>query len=80
MQLLQIYNSEDLHSLPSGTWGIKEPCVEWRDAKRMNGEYSVCIFAVVYAVDLMSLEVLDEECEGLDLILVPGAYSWIFNI
>jgi len=52
MSLLQIYNSEDLQSLPSGTWGIKEPGVEWEGRRRMN--------------------VLDDECEGLDLILVPG--------
>lgn len=29
MDFLRIYNIEDLHSLPSGTWGIKEPSVAW---------------------------------------------------
>lgn len=52
MDLLKVYNIKDLQNLPSGTWGIKEPNVEWEEGKRMN--------------------VLDEECDGLDLILVPG--------
>jgi len=52
MSFLQVYNSKDLQSLPSGTWGIKEPSVEWEGGRRVN--------------------VLDDGCEGLDLILVPG--------
>jgi hypothetical protein len=72
MDLLRIYNKEDLHNLSSGTWGIKEPSGEWEGSKRTNGECIFCIYALMYAVDSQSLEVLDEGCEGLDLILVPG--------
>jgi hypothetical protein len=38
MNLLRIYNNEDLKGLPSGTWGIKEPGVEWEGGRRTNGE------------------------------------------
>jgi 5-formyltetrahydrofolate cyclo-ligase len=37
MDLLQIYDNEDLQSLPGGTWGIKEPALEWKSGKRMSG-------------------------------------------
>jgi hypothetical protein len=39
MNFLQVYNIEDLQSLPSGTWGIKEPTVDFKDGTRMDGEY-----------------------------------------
>jgi len=53
MDLMQIYDLDDLRSLPSGTWGIKEPGLEWNGGTRRPNT-------------------LDEGCEGLDLILVPG--------
>ena len=79
MDLLRIYNKEDLHNLSSGTWGIKEPSGEWEGSKRTNGECIICIYALMYAVDSQSLEVLDEGCEQLDLILVPGACPLILE-
>ena len=39
MDLLRIYDDEDLRSLPSGVWGIKEPTFQYRDAPRMKGPY-----------------------------------------
>ena len=39
MDLLRIYDDEDLRSLPSGVWGIKEPSFQYRDAPRMKGLY-----------------------------------------
>ncbi|TFY77692.1 hypothetical protein EWM64_g6319 [Hericium alpestre] len=36
MDLLRIYDEEDLQSLPAGTWGIKEPTYQWKDAARTN--------------------------------------------
>ncbi|KAL4254597.1 5-formyltetrahydrofolate cyclo-ligase [Abortiporus biennis] len=36
MDFLKIYGAEDLRSLPSGTWGIKEPQREWQGGKRDN--------------------------------------------
>jgi 5-formyltetrahydrofolate cyclo-ligase len=53
MELLQIRDLDDLQSLPSGTWGIKEPGLEWNGGKRRPNA-------------------LDEGCDGLELILVPG--------
>lgn len=37
MDLLRIYDEEDLRSLPSGVWGIKEPTFQYLDAPRMKG-------------------------------------------
>jgi len=39
MDLLRIYDDEDLRALPSGVWGIKEPTYQYRDAPRMKGPY-----------------------------------------
>jgi len=39
MDLLRIYDDEDLCSLPSGVWGIKEPTFQYRDAPRVKGLY-----------------------------------------
>lgn len=82
MDLLQIQDLDDLRSLPSGTWGIKEPGLEWNGGKRRpNGELLSpnCIYEThkCLFILLWSTEVLDEECEGLDLILVPGVH-WSF--
>jgi len=37
MDVFRIYNDEDLRSLPSGVWGIKEPAFQYGDAPRMKG-------------------------------------------
>lgn len=37
MDMLRIYNQEDLASLPSGTWGIKEPGPTWEGRRRGSG-------------------------------------------
>ncbi|KAL4249851.1 5-formyltetrahydrofolate cyclo-ligase [Pleurotus pulmonarius] len=52
MDILRVYDSDDLNSLPPGTWGIREP-----DVSR-NGE--------------LRQSVLDDDCDDLDIILVPG--------
>ncbi|TDL25145.1 5-formyltetrahydrofolate cyclo-ligase, partial [Rickenella mellea] len=36
MDFLKIYGLEDLDSLPSGVWGIKEPGAEWQGQRRMS--------------------------------------------
>ncbi|KAI5122242.1 hypothetical protein M0805_007107 [Coniferiporia weirii] len=36
MDFLRIYNIEDLESLPSGVWGIKEPGPEWSGRRRAS--------------------------------------------
>ncbi|KLO19385.1 5-formyltetrahydrofolate cyclo-ligase [Schizopora paradoxa] len=36
MDFLQIHDAEDLESLPSGVWGIKEPGLEYAGGKRKN--------------------------------------------
>jgi len=38
MDLLRIYDDEDLRALPSGVWGIKEPTYQYRDAPRMKAK------------------------------------------
>lgn len=43
MDLLKIHDDEDLRSLPSGVWGIKEPTFQYRDAPRMKGPYIALI-------------------------------------
>jgi 5-formyltetrahydrofolate cyclo-ligase len=40
MDLLKIHDDEDLRSLPSGVWGIKEPTFQYCDTPRMKGPYS----------------------------------------
>lgn len=37
MDVFGIYDDEDLRSLPSGVWGIKEPAFQYGDAPRMKG-------------------------------------------
>lgn len=39
MEFLKIYDSSDLHSLPTGVWGIKEPDKEWNGAPRPSGMF-----------------------------------------
>jgi len=37
MDFLRIYSAIDLASIPSGTWGIKEPDDTWEAGKRGRG-------------------------------------------
>jgi 5-formyltetrahydrofolate cyclo-ligase len=37
MELLQIYSEDDLNSLPSGVWGIKEPDRLHNGQRRASG-------------------------------------------
>ena len=37
MDVLKIQDEEDLRSIPSGIWGIKEPTFQYREAPRMKG-------------------------------------------
>jgi hypothetical protein len=37
MDVFRIYDDEDLRSLPSGVWGIKEPAFKYGDTPRMKG-------------------------------------------
>jgi 5-formyltetrahydrofolate cyclo-ligase len=36
MDFLKIYGEDDLRTLPSGVWGIKEPSDEWQSQKRVS--------------------------------------------
>jgi hypothetical protein len=68
MDLLQIYNEEDLDSLPSGVWGIKEPD-RLRDGRlRASG-------MTLKAVDSNKTYTKFHSTAsdlGLDMILLPG--------
>lgn len=37
MDFLKIHDEEDLRSLPSGVWGIKEPSFEYHGSGRESG-------------------------------------------
>jgi 5-formyltetrahydrofolate cyclo-ligase len=37
MVFLGVYDEDDLETLPSGVWGIKEPADYWAGRKRQNG-------------------------------------------
>jgi 5-formyltetrahydrofolate cyclo-ligase len=37
MDMLRIYDDDDLRSLPSKLWGIKEPTFQYRDTSRIKG-------------------------------------------
>lgn len=45
MDLLRLHDSEDLRSLPSGVWGIKEPHNDWNGTKRESGLSSLLLLA-----------------------------------
>lgn len=70
MEFLKLYGEEDLHTLPSGVWGIREPDQFWKGHRRLNG-MSLSV-RDVEGMRLYLCTALDVECEGLDLILVPG--------
>ena len=86
MDLLKIYDDEDLRSLPSGVWGIKEPTFQYSDTPRMKGPYSTYLLSrsiVSQALhtwmnswragsDLAWEAATDEDSIPLDVILIPG--------
>ena len=37
MDFVRLYDNDDLSSLPSGMWGIKEPGREWQGNPRSSG-------------------------------------------
>jgi 5-formyltetrahydrofolate cyclo-ligase len=37
MEFWKIYSQDDLDTLPSGVWGIKEPSDQWQDENRLSG-------------------------------------------
>jgi len=37
MDCMKIYDKNDLMSLPSGVWGIKEPDAVWQGEPRLRG-------------------------------------------
>lgn len=41
MDFLKVYGEDDLASLPSGVWGIKEPGYHWQGRPRLNGELRI---------------------------------------
>jgi hypothetical protein len=86
MDLLKIYDDEDLRSLPSGVWGIKEPTFQYSDTPRMKGPYSThLLFRSIVSQalhtwmnswragsDLAWEAATDEDSIPLDVILIPG--------
>ena len=44
MDMMNIYDDEDLRNLPSGMWGIKEPGNHWQGQKRLSGAFSSFLF------------------------------------
>lgn len=38
MECVKIYDKNDLMSLPSGVWGIKEPNAFWQGEPRLRGK------------------------------------------
>jgi 5-formyltetrahydrofolate cyclo-ligase len=45
MDVLKIYDDEDLRTLPSGVWGIKEPNFQYRDIPRIKGPYTLSVLS-----------------------------------
>jgi 5-formyltetrahydrofolate cyclo-ligase len=69
MDFLEVYGEEDLLNLPSGVWGIREPLETYDGRPRLNGKFRPSTqLSFVEHVHLA----LDEQCEGLDMILMPG--------
>ncbi|PFH50618.1 hypothetical protein AMATHDRAFT_40722 [Amanita thiersii Skay4041] len=62
MDFVRLYGEDDLSSLPSGLWGIKEPGRQWMGNERTNGVTNYFVLGPV----------MDATCEPLDLILLPG--------
>jgi hypothetical protein len=85
MDLLRIYDEEDLRSLPSGVWGIKEPTFQYLDAPRMKGLYPPPT-AHLPAHSLTGDDdgtwrgvaiATDGDSDPLDVILIPGKATFI---
>jgi 5-formyltetrahydrofolate cyclo-ligase len=43
MDFFQVYDEEDLESLPAGVWGIREPTKEYKGVERVNGVSALSI-------------------------------------
>ncbi|KZS90191.1 nagb/rpia/CoA transferase-like protein, partial [Sistotremastrum niveocremeum HHB9708] len=41
IEMLRVYDKEDLETLPAGVWGIREPDLTWRNGRRASGISSV---------------------------------------
>lgn len=39
MDFLRVYSVQDLESIPSGLWGIKEPGLEWDGRRRASSAW-----------------------------------------
>ena len=70
MDFLKIYGKEDIDSLPSGLWGIKDPALQWKESIRQSGTSIVLLGCDT--CDLQYFAVLEDSSVELDLILVPG--------
>jgi 5-formyltetrahydrofolate cyclo-ligase len=55
MDFFRIHSPEDLASLPSGTWGIKEPDELWEGQKRTSSALSSRVIAWRLFVILIAL-------------------------
>ena len=51
MDIMKIYDRDDLTSLPSGVWGIKEPDDNWNGHKRLSGPLPSFIFIRQHLTD-----------------------------
>ena len=93
MGVLKIYDDEDLRSLPSGVWGIKEPTFQYCDTPRMKGPYTIHSLSVQLshgyfihrwidggaALDFGGEAATDEDSNPLDVILIPGKVRGLFT-
>lgn len=75
MDILRVYDSDDLNSLPPGTWGIREPDVSRNGELRQSGAFSIKSIHGVLLLTIKRELVLDDDCDDLDVILVPGGCS-----
>jgi hypothetical protein len=73
MDCFEIYGEEDLASLLSGQWGIKEPETSWNGTPRTHGEtIALHLCSHCHSAELIVLAALQNDNELLDLILLPG--------
>lgn len=73
MDMLRVYDQQDLDSFPSGLWGIREPPHE-RDGKpRSNGNPPFTSLTLAPGGSDVCPPVLDPD-QQLDLIIVPGKH------
>lgn len=79
MDFVRLYDDNDLSSLPSGMWGIKEPGRDWQGQGRSSGTCGRTMNRNFTGIitDMHLNEVMDASCEPLDLILLPGKHSLV---